>query len=97
MHTYFFVFFFYNDNVKEKALKSLKNEMEEIKMKINIRKDDSFVEDNNWHQLHNTYENFINSNIDKKLVLIELGVGFNTPGIIRFPFERLASNMKMLL
>jgi hypothetical protein len=88
VHTYFF--FFYNDNVKERALKSLKNEMEEIKMKINIRKDDSFVEDSNWHQLHNTYENFINSNIDKKLVLIELGVGFNTPGIIRFPFERLA-------
>ena len=59
-------------------------------MEINIRKDDSFVEDSNWNQLHNTYENFINSNIDKKLVLIELGVGFNTPGIIRFPFERLA-------
>ena len=56
-------------------------------MEINIRKDDSFVEDSNWHQLHNTYENFINSNIDKKLVLIELGVGFNTSGIIRFPFE----------
>lgn len=59
-------------------------------MEINIRKDDSFVEDSNWHQLHNTYENFINSNIDKKLVLIELRVDFNTPGIIRFPFERLA-------
>ncbi len=60
------------------------------KMEINIRKDDSFVEDSNWHQLHNAYENFINNNINKKLVLIELGVGFNTPGIIRFPFERLA-------
>lgn len=60
-------------------------------MEINIRKDDFFAEDSNWNQLlHNTYENFINSNIDKKLVLIELGVGFNTPGIIRFPFERLA-------
>ena len=60
------------------------------KMEINIRKDDSFVEDSNWHQLYNAYKNFINSNIDKKLVLIELGVGFNTPSIIRFPFERLA-------
>ena len=59
-------------------------------MKINIRKDDSFVEDSNCHQLHNAYKNFINNNIDKKLILIELGVGFNTPGIIRFPFERLA-------
>lgn len=45
-------------------------------MEINIRKDDFFVEDSNWNQLHNTYENFINSNIDKKLLLIELGVGF---------------------
>ena len=30
------------------------------------------------------------NNIDKNLVLIELGVGFNTPSIIRFPFEQLA-------
>lgn len=60
------------------------------KMEINIRKDVFFVEDDNWHKLNNLYEKFINDNINKKLVLIELGVGFNTPSIIRFPFEQLA-------
>ena len=60
------------------------------KMEINIRKDAFFVEDDNWYQLNNAYEKFIRDNKDKKLILIELGVGFNTPGIIRFPFEQLA-------
>lgn len=59
------------------------------KMEINIRKDAFFIEDDNWKNLNTAYEKFINDNIDKKLVLIELGVGFNTPGIIRFPFEQL--------
>lgn len=58
-------------------------------MEINIRKDAFFVEDDNWKKLNKAYEKFINDNIDKKLILIELGVGFNTPGIIRFPFEQL--------
>ena len=60
------------------------------KMEINIRKDAFFVEDANWNKLSNNYEAFIHDNINKKLILIELGVGFNTPGIIRFPFEKLA-------
>lgn len=59
------------------------------KMEVNLRKDAFFVEDNNWHRLNNNYEKFIRENKDKKLLLIELGVGFNTPGIIRFPFERM--------
>lgn len=57
------------------------------KMEINIRKDAFFVEDDNWNKLSNNYEKFINDNINKKLILIELGVGFNTPGIIRFPLK----------
>lgn len=60
------------------------------KMEINIRKDAFFVEDDHWQKQSNVYEKFINDNKNKKLVLIELGVGFNTPGIIRFPFEQLA-------
>lgn len=60
------------------------------KMEINIRKNDFFVEDDNWNKLSNNYEKFVNDNINKELILIELGVGFNTPGIIRFPFEKLA-------
>lgn len=60
------------------------------KMEINVRKDAFFVEDDNWQKQGKAYDNFIDENIGKKLVLIELGVGFNTPGIIRFPFEKLA-------
>lgn len=57
------------------------------KMEVNLRKDAFFVEDEHWHKLQNNYEKFTNLYKDKKLVLWELGVGFNTPGIIRFPFE----------
>lgn len=62
------------------------------KMEINIRKDDFFVQDDNWEKQYNAYVNFIKRNIGKKIVLLELGVGFNTPGIIRFPFEEFAYN-----
>lgn len=61
------------------------------KMEINLRKDAFFVEDAHWHKLHDEYERFIQENKNKKLVLLELGVGFNTPSIIRFPFESITS------
>ena len=64
------------------------------KMEVNLRKDAFFVEDDHWHQLNNGYENFIEKNKNKKLLLIELGVGFNTPGIIRFPFENMTLKFK---
>ena len=63
-------------------------------MEVNLRKDAFFVEDANWHNLNKNYEKFINTNKDKKLLLIELGVGFNTPVIIRFPFEKMAHDFK---
>lgn len=66
-------------------------------MEINIRKDAFFVEDDNWHKLNNTYNEFIVNNKNKKMVLLELGVGFNTPGIIRFPFEELTYNNKNII
>ena len=37
------------------------------------------------------YQEFVEQHREGRLVLLELGVGFNTPGIIRFPFERMAS------
>lgn len=61
------------------------------KMDINVRKDSYFVEDEHWHKLNNAYEKFLNTNLEKKLIFLELGVGFNTPGIIRFPFEQLTN------
>lgn len=59
------------------------------KMDVNLRKDEFFVEDDNWHQLNANYQHFIRQSKDKKLLLLELGVGFNTPIIIRFPFEKM--------
>lgn len=63
-------------------------------MEVNLRKDDYFVEDDNWHKLHKNYEDFINKYKDKKILLLELGVGFNTPGTIRFPFEEMTAKLK---
>lgn len=59
------------------------------KMEVNLRKDVYFVQDDNWYKQNKAYENFIDSIKDKKVVLLELGVGFNTPIIIRFPFEQM--------
>ena len=59
------------------------------RMEVNLRKDAYFVQDDNWYKQDEKYSEFLDSTKDKKVVLLELGVGFNTPGIIRFPFEQL--------
>jgi len=51
--------------------------------------DDSFVEDDNWYKMQNKYDDFIKNSSDKNVLLLEFGIGFNTPGIIRFPFEQM--------
>ena len=56
-------------------------------MEVNLRKDKYFVQDNNWYNSESNYEKFIYLTKDKPTVFLELGVGYNTPGIIRFPFE----------
>ena len=58
---------------------------------MNLRCDDKFVEDVHWHEQCERYQDFVSYNYDKKLLLLEFGVGFNTPVIIRFPFERMAT------
>ncbi len=61
-------------------------------MNMNLRSDNYFVEDEAWHQAEERFGDFISemlSDKDLKVVLLELGVGFNTPTIIRFPFEKL--------
>ena len=60
-------------------------------MEPNLRKDAYFVQDDLWYKQNEAYEKFLNDNKDKNLVLLEFGVGFNTPGIIRFPFEKMVS------
>ncbi len=58
-------------------------------MEMNLRVDNYFVEDENWHAAEDRFSRFLSECKDGKSVLLELGVGFNTPMIIRFPFEKL--------
>ena len=60
-------------------------------MAMNLRSDDTFVEDLGWNEAASRYVDFVQSHMDKKLLLLELGVGNNTPGIIKYPFLRLAA------
>ena len=59
-------------------------------MAMNLRIDNTFVEDAGWHQASNRYQDFVHRYRDKQLLLLELGVGNNTPAIIKYPFWRLA-------
>lgn len=60
-------------------------------METNLRKDNLFVEDEKWHEMNKNYSQFLD-NAEGNGVFLELGVGFNTPGIIRYPFEQMVYN-----
>lgn len=60
-------------------------------MTMNLRADDKFVEDDGWRKACERYERFIKENKRKKVLYLELGVGFNTPVIIKYPFLRLTA------
>ncbi len=64
------------------------------KMDMNLRKDANFVQDDIWYEMGDRYSSFINENKDKNLVLLELGVGMNTPSVIKYPFWQLTYNNK---
>lgn len=61
-------------------------------MEVNLRKDNYFVQDTNWYTSKDNYSKFISCTERKATVFLELGVGYNTPGIIRFPFETTVHN-----
>jgi hypothetical protein len=61
-------------------------------MDMNLRKDANFVQDENWYRQSRKYEDFLSRSKGKNVVLLEIGVGFNTPGIIRLPFEQMTAN-----
>lgn len=58
-------------------------------MSMNLRADDSFVEDEGWHAAAKTYQNFLCRHKGLKILYLELGVGGNTPGIIKYPFWQM--------
>ena len=57
---------------------------------MNLRSDDRFVENEGWHQAAERYHNFLRTR-KGKILFLELGVGYNTPGIIKYPFWQMTS------
>lgn len=55
-------------------------------MSMNLRADHTFVEDVGWHQAAQHYQDFMAAHRADKVIYLELGVGANTPGIIKYPF-----------
>ena len=55
-------------------------------MTTNLRSDDRFVEDEGWKQANVEYEVFVTQHAHSKMLYIEIGVGYNTPGIIKYNF-----------
>lgn len=51
---------------------------------MNLRSDDSFVEDEGWHRAAERYEIFLRTRQNQEILFLELGVGYNTPGIIKY-------------
>ena len=60
-------------------------------MTMNLRSDDSFVEDEGWHRAAERYENFLRTRAGLKMLFLELGVGYNTPVIIKYPFWHMTA------
>ena len=58
---------------------------------MNLRSDDKFVEDKGWHEAAKRYRDFLNGH-DGKILYLELGVGYNTPGIIKYPFWQMTAD-----
>ena len=62
-------------------------------MIMNLRCDDRFVEDEGWHRAAERYASFLHTHRGGRILYLELGVGFNTPGIIKYPFwQRIAQD-----
>ena len=58
---------------------------------MNLRSDDKFVEDKGWHRAAERYQNFLRTRTGGKILFLELGVGYNTPVIIKYPFWQMTS------
>lgn len=63
-------------------------------MEMNLRADDKFVQDAGWYEHARLYQEFLDKIKNKKVVLLEIGVGYNTPAIIKYPFERMVYQNK---
>lgn len=58
---------------------------------MNLRSDNRFVEDEGWHEAAERYENFLQTRGNLRILFLELGVGYNTPVIIKYPFWQMTA------
>ena len=64
-------------------------------MTMNLKSDDKFVEDEGWHKAAERYDDFLQSHKGQHILFMGLGVGYNTPAIIKYPFWNMtAKNSK---
>ena len=63
-------------------------------MSMNLRCDGTFVEDDGWHEAAKRYQDFLEKHKNARTLFLELGVGENTPGIIKYPFWNLTYKNK---
>ncbi|MDE6101421.1 MAG: Sir2 silent information regulator family NAD-dependent deacetylase, partial [Ruminococcus sp.] len=60
-------------------------------MTMNLRADDTFVQDKGWYKSAERYENFLRTRKSHHILFLELGVGYNTPVIIKYPFWQMTA------
>lgn len=58
---------------------------------MNLRSDNKFAEDEGWHRAAERYENFLRTREGGRILFLELGVGYNTPVIIKYPFWQMTA------
>lgn len=90
----------------EEAVRQMVNEQKDMKipselvphcpvcgapMNVNLRCDDTFVEDKGWRRAAERYNDFIRRHENQHVLFLELGVGANTPVIIKYPFWRMTA------
>ena len=59
---------------------------------MNLRSDDTFVEDEGWHRASEAYSDFLRRHENLHALYLEIGVGANTPVIIKYPFWQMTSD-----
>ena len=60
-------------------------------LSMNLRADSTFVEDKGWHAAASRYDDFLRRHKNLNVLFLELGTGYNTPGIIKYPFRQMTA------
>ena len=63
-------------------------------MQMNLRSDETFVEDDGWQAASRRYAEFLRRHRDRKVLFLEIAVGWNTPGIIKYNFWQMTHDWK---